>query len=98
MTKAWRYGFDESTVRHVRRIYFAMCAEADVLVGTVCDAVQALVLGEDTYFIFASDHGEMPLEHQEWYKMSFYEGSVRVPLIIRAPTLNADYVYPIWSR
>ena len=85
MTKAWRYGLDESVVRQVRRIYFAMCAEADALVGRVYDAVQALGLAENTYFIFASDHGELALEHQEWYKMSFYEGSVRVPLIVTGP-------------
>lgn len=32
MTKAWQYGFDESVVRQVRRIYFVMCAEAGALV------------------------------------------------------------------
>ena len=86
MTKAWRYGLDESVVRHqVRRIYFAMCAEADALVGRVYDAVGALGLAENTYFVFASDHDELALEHQEWYKMSFYEGSVRVPLILTGP-------------
>ena len=55
------------------------------LVGRVYDAVRVLGLAENTYFVFASDHGELALEHQEWYKMSFYEGSVRVPLVVTGP-------------
>lgn len=85
MAKAWRYGFDDATVRQVRRIYFAMCAEADALVGRVYDAMRDLEFADDTYFVFSSDHGELALEHQDWYKMSLYEGSVRVPLLISGP-------------
>lgn len=84
-TKAWRYGFDDETVRRVRRIYFAMCAEADALVGTLYDAMHRLGFAENTYFVFTSDHGELALEHQDWYKMSFYDGSARVPLVIAGP-------------
>ncbi|HDZ21526.1 hypothetical protein LCGC14_0124210 [marine sediment metagenome] len=82
MAKAWRYGFDESTVRQVRRIYMAMCAEADAMVGALYDAMQEAGLSDDTYFVFSSDHGEMAMEHQDWYKMSMVEASVRVPLVM----------------
>lgn len=85
MTKAWRYGFSEETVRQVRRIYMAMCAEADAQVGAVYDAMLRLGLAENTYFVFTSDHGELALEHQDWYKMSLYEGSVRVPMVLAGP-------------
>lgn len=89
MAKAWRYGFDDDTVRQVRRIYLAMCAEADALVGAVYEAMHRTGLADDTYFVFSSDHGELALEHQEWYKMSFYEGSVRVPLAMTGPGIVA---------
>jgi len=85
MTKAWRYGFEEDTVRQVRRIYLAMAAEADAMVGALYNAMHRLGLSDNTYFVFSSDHGELALEHQEWYKMSFYEGSVRVPLVMTGP-------------
>jgi len=88
-SKGWRYGYDEETVRSVRRIYFAMCAEADALVGAVYDAVQRLGLADSTYFVFSSDHGELALEHQQYYKMSLYEGSVRVPMLITGPDVPA---------
>jgi len=88
-TKGWRYGFDDETVRQVRRIYFAMCAEADALVGALHEAMQRLGMKDDTYFVFTSDHGELALEHQDWYKMSFYEGSVRVPMAMTGPSIPA---------
>ncbi|MFW5923801.1 MAG: sulfatase, partial [Planctomycetota bacterium] len=87
MAKAWRYGFDEDTVRRVRRIYFAMCAECDAMVGALYDAMQRLGLADNTYFVFSGDHGELALEHQNWYKMSLYEGSVRVPMVMTGPDL-----------
>lgn len=92
--KAWRYGFDEATVRQVRRIYMAMCAEADAMVGALYDAMNESGLSEDTHFIFSSDHGEMALEHQDWYKMSMYEGSVRVPLVFAGPGIRPGQRLP----
>jgi len=94
MAKAWRYGFEDAIVRQVRRIYMAMCAEADAMVGAVYDAMRALGLDDDTYFVFSSDHGEMALEHQDWYKMSMYEGSVRVPLVITGPGIGQEQCFP----
>ena len=88
MAKAWRFGFDDDTVRQVRRIYFAMCAEADAMVGSAYDAMARLGLADETTFVFSSDHGELALEHQDWYKMSFYEGSVRVPLVMTGPGIS----------
>ncbi len=89
MAKAWRYGFEDETVRQVRRIYFAMCAECDAMVGKLYEAMKELGLDENTYFVFTSDHGELALEHQNWYKMSLLEGSVRVPMIMTGPDIVA---------
>ena len=35
--------------------------------------------------ILTSDHGEMLGERGFWYKMSFFEGACRVPLVVHAP-------------
>ncbi len=40
---------------------------------------------DDWIIIYASDHGDMLGEHGVWEKQKFFEGSVRVPLIIRYP-------------
>ena len=42
---------------------------------------------DGTVVIVTSDHGEMLGERGAWYKMSFFEGAARVPLIVSAPAL-----------
>ena len=86
--KAWRQGLDEQTVKKVRRIYFAMCAEADAIVGDIMVALEESGLADETVVIFSSDHGELALEHQQYYKMSLLEGSARVPLILKGPGIK----------
>ena len=84
-SKGWRQGFDDDTVRLVRRIYFAMCAEADAIVGSIMSALKESGLADDTVVIFSSDHGELALEHGQYYKMSLFDASARVPLIMSGP-------------
>ena len=42
---------------------------------------------QNTIIIFAADHGDMLGEKGLWYKMTFFEASVRVPLIMPCPVL-----------
>jgi arylsulfatase K len=88
VAKNWEHGFSEQMVRQVRRVYFAMIAEVDAMVGRVLAAVDELGLADSTYVIFTSDHGEMAMEHRQVYKMTLYESSARVPLIIAGPNVG----------
>lgn len=81
--------FTEEEIRFLRRRYYAMIAEADAMLGAVLDAVEAAGLAENTYFVFLSDHGEMNMEHNLVYKSLFYEPSLRVPLMVRGPDIEA---------
>ncbi len=89
INKNWTHGFAPHTVRTFRAAYYAMCAEADAMVGEIDQVIDDLGLRDNTYFIFTSDHGELVTEHRLWYKMSMYEGSSRVPLVIRGPDIPA---------
>jgi choline-sulfatase len=57
----------------------------DDKVGQLLRALESAGFAEDTVVILASDHGEMLGERGLWYKMSFFEDSVRVPLVVHAP-------------
>ncbi|MBM2324017.1 MULTISPECIES: choline-sulfatase [Marivita] len=84
-----RYNIDDDAVRRTRHAYYGMISYVDVLIGQVLQTLQETGLDENTIIIFASDHGEMLGERGMWYKMTMYEWSVRVPLIICGPEIDA---------
>ena len=58
----------------------------DFHVGRVLKRLEELKLADKTIVVFASDHGYLLGEHGgQWMKMSLFEQSARVPLIIYAP-------------
>src|SRR5690606_6003532 len=79
-------------VRRSRRAYFANISYIDEKIGEILDVLQATRQQEDTIVVFLSDHGDMLGERGMWFKMSFFEGSARVPLMIAAPGLAAGRV------
>jgi len=95
--KNWMHGFSDEMVRKVRRIYYAMCAEVDAMVGQVLAALERAGLTDSTYVIFSSDHGENAMEHRQFYKMNLYESSAHVPLVIAGPGVQegAEVTAPV---
>ena len=73
-------------IRAARRAYYGAVSFVDDVLGDLLATLRHLRLRDDTVVIFTSDHGEMLGEHGLWYKMSPFEGSLGVPLIIAAPT------------
>ena len=65
--------------------YYANLAQMDEYLGRVLNALRELDLEKDTIVLYTADHGEMLGEHGLWNKFVFYESSVRVPLVVRAP-------------
>lgn len=86
--KNWPHGFSPEIAHNVRHIYYAMIAEVDAMIGELLAAIDRLGLADSTIVIISSDHGELALEHRQNFKMSPFEGSARVPLIIRGPGLQ----------
>ena len=54
----------------------------DDKVGELVSILERTRMLDDTVIVFASDHGDMLGERGLWFKMCFYEGSARVPLMI----------------
>jgi len=57
----------------------------DRQVGRLLNTLDSLNIREETIVIFISDHGYNLGEHDCWSKMSLWEGTVRIPMIISYP-------------
>lgn len=69
-------------VRRARRAYYAAVSYIDDHIGRIQRRLEELGLAENTVIIMTSDHGDMLGEKGLWFKMSPYEQSSRVPLIM----------------
>ena len=82
----WRaFDITPDQVRRARQGYFANISYIDDKVGEILAALEAT--RQEAVVVFLSDHGDMLGERGLWFKMSFFEGSARVPLMIAAPGL-----------
>lgn len=80
----WRkFDITPGDVARARRAYFANISYLDDKIGEILDVLEAT--RQEAVIVLVSDHGDMLGERGLWYKMSFYEGSARVPLMIAAP-------------
>ncbi|WP_420179855.1 choline-sulfatase [Paenarthrobacter sp. TA1.8] len=80
-----KYSIAESETRRARRAYFAMISYVDAKIGDVLQALEETGQAQDTLVVFTSDHGEMLGERGMWFKKTFFEPSVQVPLLISYP-------------
>ncbi len=72
-------------IRAARRAYYGAISFVDEQVGALLGALEESGLAENTIVVFCTDHGEMLGERGLWYKMNFFEGAARIPLIVHAP-------------
>lgn len=75
---------DEDIIR-TRRAYYANISYLDDWLGKLMGVLKETDQLENTIIIFTSDHGDMLGERGLWYKMSFFEPSIRVPLMVSFP-------------
>lgn len=85
MENSGRYGMNQLQQQQSIAGYYASVSFMDEQVGKLLSALERLDLRKNTIVIFTSDHGYNLGEHECWQKLSLFEDSVRVPLIISAP-------------
>ncbi|SFJ40016.1 choline-sulfatase [Celeribacter neptunius] len=83
----WRnFEITETDINKARRAYFANISYLDDKIGQILQVLEDTQ--QEAIIFFVSDHGDMLGEKGLWFKMSFFEGSARVPLMISAPGLE----------
>ena len=83
--------FSPDEIQGMVAAYYGMVSLIDDEVGRVLDALDSFGLADDTLVVFTSDHGDMLGDHGMLLKGPFfYEGAVRVPLIMRWPGEMAE--------
>ncbi len=89
----WRsYDITDDHIARSRRAYFANISYLDDKIGEILGVLEATRQTDNTIILFVSDHGDMLGERGLWFKMSFFEGSARVPLMIAAPQMQPGLV------
>ncbi|MEP3330573.1 choline-sulfatase [Sedimentitalea sp.] len=87
----WRsFDITEDHVKRARRAYFANVSYLDDKIGEILQVLEDT--RQEAIVVFVSDHGDMLGERGLWFKMSFFEGSSRVPLMIAAPEMPAGRI------
>ena len=80
-----RFQPDKETALKARHGYYAAISYIDDKVGELLGVLESAGLGGNTVVVFTSDHGDMIGERGMWFKQTFYEWAMRVPLIVHAP-------------
>lgn len=77
--------FSEAQIKRARRAYYGAVSYVDDCIGQLLEVLEKCRLSDDTIVMFSGDHGDMLGERGLWYKMSYFENSVRVPMLLSYP-------------
>nr|OQO16855.1 hypothetical protein B0A51_16320 [Rachicladosporium sp. CCFEE 5018] len=88
------YEFTPEQIKQARRAYYGAVSYVDAQVGKLMALLKRLKLDDNTLIMFSGDHGDMLGERGLWYKMSYFEASVRVPMLISYPKRYAPHRVP----
>ena len=80
----------DADIRRARQGYFANISYIDDKIGEVLQTLDDT--RQEAIIVFVSDHGEMLGRRGLWFKMNFFEGAARVPMMLSAPALDPALV------
>lgn len=77
--------FGDEYAKNSRRHYYASITFIDDQVGEIVRTLKEKGMYENTLICFTSDHGDMMGDHYHWRKTYAYEGSVKIPYVVKWP-------------
>ncbi|KJY00019.1 choline-sulfatase like protein [Zymoseptoria brevis] len=88
------YNFTDDQIKRAKRAYYGSVSYVDDNIGKLMETLKQCGLDDNTIVIFSGDHGDMLGERGLWYKMSYFESSVRVPMLFSYPKQWAPHRVP----
>jgi len=89
----WKWRFDKPDKHQtMMKNYYRMATEVDTSVGTLLKELEKQGVLNHTLIIFTTDNGNFHAEHglaDKWYP---HQESIKVPLIIKDPRMDPEYV------
>lgn len=79
---------DTKTQKRLLHAYYACISYTDAQIGKVLEALEKEGLADNTIVIMFGDHGYHLGDHGMWNKLSDFEQSTHVPLIVSAPGMK----------
>ena len=77
--------FNNETRQIARASYYGLCSFLDYQIGKVLNALETSGQADDTLIIYTSDHGDHNGDRRMWTKMSLYDESSGIPMIVKGP-------------
>ena len=77
--------FGKDVIRESKAGYCGCISFVDEQIGRFLKALKKRGDFENSLILFTADHGEMMGDHHHWRKTYAYEGSARIPMIVRWP-------------
>jgi len=82
---AWRGRLTPVQLQRMRAAYMGSITHIDYQLGFLMEELSRGGLMNDTLWVFTSDHGDMMGDHHMMRKTYAYEGSARIPMLLRYP-------------
>lgn len=89
---------NHETLMRARELYCSAISFVDKNVGRILDKLEEMGELDNTFIVFTSDHGEMLGDMGTYQKFLPYDGSSKIPMILRWPsriqpgTIKEDFV------
>jgi choline-sulfatase len=81
----WHGDLGAEQAKKSRRAYYGSVTFIDEQIGRILAALKKHGMYDNTLIIMFSDHGDMLGDHHLWRKTYAYEGSAKIPMLLRWP-------------
>lgn len=89
----WDFMWDKLSTeakKVIKAHYYGLISLQDKQIGRLLDFLEKKGLRENTIVVYTADHGDMMGDFGLYFKRVFYEGSVKIPLMISYPQRIKD--------